>query len=125
MHNTTLVDCHNQVFAQLKTKTTGKDQFHLRPASRDDLLEVVELLNSCAVDQIGTLDTNPNRILSSWTGPAFDLAASVRIAETVAGRVVGYIEVWDNEPMPVTIWVWGRVHPEFEGLGIGTSTPTL
>jgi len=33
---------------------------------------------------------------------------------------VGYIAVWDIDPIPVSNWVWARVHPDFEGLGIGT-----
>lgn len=33
--------------------------------------------------------------------------------------MVGLIEVWDLMDPPVNVWVWGRVHPEFEGQGIG------
>jgi mycothiol synthase len=108
------------MLAKLGTETSCTTQFQLRQVTQDDLLAVVELQNICAIDQTGTPDTNPNLILSEWTGPTFDLAASVRIAETVAGQIVGYVEIWDNEPLPVAIWVWGRVHPDFEGLGIGT-----
>jgi mycothiol synthase len=110
----------NIMLAQFETNSVRTIHFQLRQVTQDDLLAVVELLNACAIDQTSTPDTNANLILSNWTGPAFDLADSVRVAEAVDGRIVGYIEVWDNEPMPVTIWVWGRVHPDFEGLGIGT-----
>jgi mycothiol synthase len=91
-----------------------------RPPTMDDLAAIVDLLNTCAIDQTGLPDTTRNLILSDWTGPAFDPSASVRIVETTDGQVVGYIAVWDNDPIPVSNWVWARVHPDFEGLGIGT-----
>ena len=34
--------------------------------------------------------------------------------------MVGYIEVWTTAKPPVHPWIWGRVHPDYEGLGIGT-----
>jgi ribosomal protein S18 acetylase RimI-like enzyme len=37
------------------------------------------------------------------------------------GRLVGYIEAWTTSTPPVHPWIWGRVHPDFGGLGIGTS----
>jgi hypothetical protein len=80
------------MLAQLETRITRTNEFQLRQVTQDDLLAVVELLKTCAIDQTGTPDTNPNLILSEWTSPAFDLAASVRVAETVDGRIVGYIE---------------------------------
>ena len=109
------------MLAQLETKTNHRNQFQLRHVTHDDLLAVAELLNTCAINETGAPDTNTNLILSDWTGPSFDLASSVRVAETVDGQIVGYVEVWDSDPMPVSIWVWGRVHPDFEGLGIGTA----
>jgi ribosomal protein S18 acetylase RimI-like enzyme len=33
--------------------------------------------------------------------------------------MVGYIEVWTTAKPPVHPWIWGRVHPEYGGLGIG------
>ena len=34
--------------------------------------------------------------------------------------MAGYIEVWTTAKPPVHRWIWGRVHPDYEGLGIGT-----
>ncbi len=108
------------MLVQTKRVTNNKKDMTFRPPTMDDLTAVVELLNICAVDQTGLPDTNRNQVLSDWTAPAFDLPASVRVVETADHQIVGYIEVWDNEPIPVSNWVWGRVHPEFEGRGIGT-----
>ena len=35
-------------------------------------------------------------------------------------HMVGYIEVWTTAKPPVHPWIWGRVDPDYEGLGIGT-----
>ncbi len=109
---------------QLKKTTTGKFNYHLRQVTLEDLTAVVALLNTCAIDQTGAPNTNESLIKSEWTGPNFDLQKSVRVAETDQGEIVGYIEVWDTDALPVASWVWARVHPEFEGRGIGTSLMT-
>ena len=108
------------MFVQTKEITDSNKDLTFRPPTMDDLTAVVDLLNDCAIDQMGLPDTNRNQVLSDWTAPAFDLPASVRVVETVDNQIVGYIEVWDTDPIPVSNWVWGRVHPEFEGRGIGT-----
>lgn len=103
---------------RIKIKTVT---FHLRPVILEDLAAVVELLNICAIDQTGAPDTNENLLKADWEGPSFDLAESVRVAETADSQIVGYISVWDTDPLPVSNWVWARVHPQFEGLGIGSA----
>jgi ribosomal protein S18 acetylase RimI-like enzyme len=50
--------------------------------------------------------------------PKFDIAHSTRVVETDSGRLVAYMEVSDT--LPVRVSLNGRVHPDFEGLGIGT-----
>jgi ribosomal protein S18 acetylase RimI-like enzyme len=34
--------------------------------------------------------------------------------------MVGYIEAWTTAKPPVHPWIWGRVHPDYSGLGIGS-----
>ncbi len=98
----------------------AKDAFAYRAPTMADVPAIVNMLNICAVDQTGKPDVNRNALLSDWTTPGFNRAKSLRVAETSDGKIVGYIEVWDIDPLPVTNWVWARVHPTFEGLGIGT-----
>lgn len=109
------------MLAQVDKKLAYSNHFELRQATEADLPAVVDLLNACAIDQTGEPNTNPSQVLSDWTSPAFNLAESVRITVTPEGQIIGYIEVWDIDPLPVINWVWARVHPDFEGLGIGTS----
>ena len=112
------------MLVQTRKSRYRNKELTFRPPTMDDVTAIVDLLNTCAIDQTGLPDTNRNQILSDWTAPAFDLTSSVRIVETVDAQIVGYIAVWDNEPIPVSNWVWARVHPNFEGLGIGTELMT-
>ncbi len=102
----------------------GNQDFVFRAPTMDDVTAIVELLNTCAIDQTGKPDTNRSQLIGDWTSPGFDPARSVRVTETAHGKIVGYIEIWDTDPLPVSNWVWARVHPDFEGLGIGTELMT-
>ena len=97
-----------------------ESEFNVRAPRTDDLEAVVELCNAAAIKMIGKSDTLLNDIRSDWSSPGFDIETACRIAVTPLGEIVGYVEVWDTDDLPVDIWVWGRVHPEYEGLGIGT-----
>ncbi len=109
------------MLSQLERNRITNNNFRLRQVTMDDLTAVTKMLNICAVDQTGTPELNENLLHSDWTGPSFKLAESARVAETTEGQIVGYIAVWDTDPLPVSNWVWARVHPEFEGLGIGST----
>lgn len=90
-----------------------------RHATLDDVAAATELFNLCSLDQLGVVEFTEDDIRSEWQTPDFDPQESIRLVETAAGQLVGYVEVWDIAPLPVMNWVWGRVHPDFEGLGIG------
>lgn len=95
--------------------------YKLRPPDMDDVTAIVNLLNICAIDQTGQADMTRAELVAEWTTPRFKPAESIRVVETANGEITGYIEVWDTDPLPVANFVWARVHPDFEGLGIGTA----
>lgn len=95
--------------------------FTLRPAATDDLQRVVQLINAAGIDQLGRPITSKQEVADDWRVASFDLEASTRVAETPDGRLIGYIEVWDIDPIPAVNWVGARVDPAFEGLGVGTA----
>jgi mycothiol synthase len=99
---------------------TESNLFNLRPASMADLNAVLTLINKAGVDQTGSPVANTAELQGDWEMPSFDLEASTRVAETEDGRIIGYIEVWDTDAIPVLNWVWGRVDPRYEGHGVGT-----
>lgn len=91
----------------------------VRPATLEDLEQAVPMFNACAQEMRGADEFSIEQYRTEWSDPAIDLERDTRVAVTDDGRLVGCTEVWNNAPY-VNIWVWGRVHPEFRGQGIGT-----
>ncbi len=111
----------NDMLEQTRIAADRNQALTFRAPNMDDVDDIVDLLNRCTIDQTGQADTNRSLLLSDWTAPGFEPERSLRVVEAADGQIVGYIEVWDTDPIPVTNWVWGRVHPDFEGRGIGTA----
>ena len=63
---------------------------------------------------------DPELIRTEWVSPGFDPAEDIRMVFAPDGRMAGYIEVWTTRKPAIHPWVWGRVDPDFEDLGIGT-----
>lgn len=103
-----------------KKATRFNDRFIVRPAAVADLEQAVELFNTCSIAMIGAPEAKLEDVRNEWLLPDFDLGSATRLVFTPAGQLVGYVEVWDTDELPVKVWVWGRVHPDFEGHGIGT-----
>ncbi|MEJ2749323.1 MAG: GNAT family N-acetyltransferase, partial [Anaerolineae bacterium] len=112
------------MLTQTKTELDLLDEFTMLPATMDDLETAVELFNICSQVQIGADEANVEEIRNEWQTPGFSLEDSVRLVLTPEDQLVGYVEVWDLAEPPVRIWIWGRVHPDYEGQGIGTALMT-
>ncbi|MCA9948727.1 MAG: GNAT family N-acetyltransferase [Anaerolineales bacterium] len=108
------------MLAEFETKPIEMNTLTMRPATLDDIPGVVEAGNACAIAQIGRPDMEADDLHNEWTSPKVNLAENMRVVETDDGRIVGVIEVWDTDPLPVSNWVWARVHPDFENMGIGS-----
>jgi mycothiol synthase len=95
--------------------------FTARGARLEDVESAIKLFNawSQAILQRDEF-IDPSDIRNEWVSPGFNPAEDIRLVFTPNGEMVGYIEVWTTSKPPVHPWVWGRVHPEHEGLGIGT-----
>jgi mycothiol synthase len=93
----------------------------LRPAQPDDLEVVAQLmLDVCTNDGDPTMATNPEELRAEWQGPGFTLATDAWVVSTSTGRVVGYEEFY-NRYAHAALQGDGYVHPDFMGLGIGTT----
>lgn len=101
--------------------TVSHSPITLRAASLDDVEAATRLLNLCAVDQTGAPEFTAQDLMMEWQSPGFNPARDIRLVEGPDGQLIGYIEVWTTPEPPVTPWVWGRVHPDFEGQGIGSA----
>jgi mycothiol synthase len=102
------------------TQSRAATQFRLRPATLDDLPEAVAIFNLCSRESVGKDEFDLEDYRNEWCDPGIDLAADTRVAQTPDGAIVGCIEVWNTTPY-VNCWIWGRVHPEFRSLGIGSA----
>jgi ribosomal protein S18 acetylase RimI-like enzyme len=95
--------------------------FTVRGATLEDVEASLEMYNLWARSVIGEDDINDaDAIRNEWVSPGFDPAKDIRLVFAPDGKMVGYIEVWTTFKPPVHPWIWGRVHPDFSGLGIGS-----
>jgi mycothiol synthase len=94
--------------------------YHGRPATFDDLVAVVALLNACSRDLLGVDEATPEIYQREWRAPGVNLETDRRVVVAPDGQLVGYMEVWDLFDPHVKVHSWGRVHPAQRGRGIGT-----
>src|SRR5450759_3055081 len=84
---------------------------HIRPATRGDLPEVVDLLNACDVAEVGEPDTTADDVESDWGMEGFELARDAWVAVGDDGGLVGYAYTGDQfrtGELEADLWV----HPE-------------
>jgi GNAT superfamily N-acetyltransferase len=110
----------DMMLLQKVTPVTSKGRYTMRPTQMSDLEGTFDLTTACSLHMIGQNEASLSDIRSEWLLPGFDLENASRVVVTPEGKIVGYIEVWDIDERPVRLWVWGRVHPDYEGLGIGS-----
>jgi GNAT superfamily N-acetyltransferase len=107
----------------LKEQTQSKtveERFLVRPPQMSDLDDVLELLEICDLTTIGEIEASAEMLKTDWTNPKASLEHNLRVVTTQKGRIVAYAELWDTHDPLVHTWYWARVHPDFEGQGIGT-----
>jgi mycothiol synthase len=106
---------------QEKSEIILPEGFTVRGARLEDVEAAVRLYNAWSQSVIQRDEfTNPNDIRNEWVSPGFDPNEDIRLVIAPSGEMVGYVEVWTIAKPPVHPWIWGRVHPDYEGLGIGT-----
>jgi mycothiol synthase len=91
-----------------------------RPARLDDVEATVAMMNADAKQLVGIEKFVVEDTRAEWQTPGFNLEQDTHLVLDQKGQVVAYYEVWDPDPPHVNIYVWGRVHPEHTGKGIGT-----
>jgi mycothiol synthase len=96
------------------------DGFTLRPVHMEDLEGVEKTLNAYSIAMYGKAEDSIENILLEWKMPEIDITESHRVVVAPDGTIAGYMECWTYQKPPVHPWLWGRVHPDYEGLGVGT-----
>jgi len=103
------------------TSTALSANLVLRPVRWADLNAVAELIyDVCEADGDATLAITPEELANEWKTEGFSVERDAFLVETKDGRVVGYEEFY-NEKGHYDLRIDGYVHPQFKGLGIGTS----
>ena len=103
------------------TITRLPEGFTSRGAGMDDLEPAVRLFNRWSQGVLGRDEiSDAEAIGTEWRSPQFDPARDIRLILAPGGQMAGYIEVWTTAKPPVHPWIWGRVDPDYEGLGLGT-----
>lgn len=100
----------------------NEQDFILRPAKPDDLDDIVVMCNAAAKELIGADDKiKADDMQREWGLPGFSLQTDTRVVVAPDGNLVGYYEVWDINKPNVNVHCWGRVHPDYTGMGIGSA----
>jgi mycothiol synthase len=95
--------------------------FTARGARMGDIEPAMVLFNRSSRSVIGRDEiTDAQAIRNEWISPGFDPMENIRLVFAPNGQMAGYIEVWTNSRPLVHPWMWGRVDPEYEDMGIGT-----
>jgi mycothiol synthase len=93
--------------------------FYTRAARMDDLDAVLDLINFCSQTMIGGPEDTRSSLENDWTTPGFNRETDHLVIFSPDDLLVGYIVVFAVNQPPIHPWVWGRVHPDYEGLGLG------
>jgi mycothiol synthase len=95
--------------------------FTARGAYLEDVEPAIKLFNAWSQSVLQRDEfIDPNDIRTEWVSPGFNPAEDIRLVFAPDGKMVGYVEVWTTAKPPVHPWIWVRVHPEYDDLGIGT-----
>ena len=103
----------------INAKITLPEGFTVRPATMDDIPATVEMYNLWAEDVLGYKEIGEEEVRNEWESPVFDPEKNARLVFSPDGTLVGYGEAWTNGDTPVRPWIWARVHPSYQNLGIG------
>lgn len=102
-------------------KTYLDPSLTLRPARWTDLNAVAKLTHDVAeMEGDASFVLTAEELANEWKSEGFNVERDVFVVETQDGRVVGSEEFY-NENEHYQLKTDGCVHPEFRGLGIGSS----
>lgn len=102
-------------------KTNSGTGFNLRSAQWSDLEAVVQLIYAaCEADEGATMSISSDELAQAWKTPGFNLETDAWVITNSDGKVIGF-EEFTNSYRHAVLAGDGYVHPEYLGLGIGTS----
>jgi len=97
------------------------DGYTFRGATLHDAPEVAWLFHQRFMISDTDASSHAEKIRKEWQSFNFNPAMDVRLVLDQREHLIGYIEVWTALLPAMQPWLWGCVHPDFEGRGIGTA----
>lgn len=92
-----------------------------RHGSMEDYKIAFDLLNIHSQHMNGCDDrVDPELLRLDWLNDGFDPQRDVRLIFAADGQPVAFVECWLNQEPPVHPWIFGCVHPDHWGRGIGS-----
>lgn len=92
-----------------------------RGGTIDDYKITFDLLNAHSQYMNGSNDLNdPELLRLDWLNEGFNLETDLHMIIAPDGSLAAFIECWLNQEPPVHPWIYGSVHPEHWGKGIGS-----
>ncbi len=95
--------------------------FSARPTTLADAAAATDVFNAASLKYTGKPHISLEQTLTFWHLPGFELARHSRVVVAPDGRVVANVDVDMTAAVPVRPLIWARVHPDYEGLGIGAA----
>ena len=93
--------------------------YSTRSIKNDDVEVLVDLFNASSMKIYGTLNTDIEDMSSEFDSPDINLEKDTRVVLGDDGQIKGGIIVFAEPDLPVHPFLWGYVHPDFEGKGLG------
>jgi mycothiol synthase len=94
--------------------------FTFRPPNQEDAESIVALCNADSRHLYGIEEYTVEEMHRGWNMPRVNMERDMRVVVAPDGQIASYYEVWDLEDPHTTVYVWGRVHPDYTGRGIGS-----
>jgi mycothiol synthase len=95
--------------------------FTVRGATLDDIERAQRLFRRWSQSTLGWDESGTTEnLVQQWQTPGFDPAQDIRLVFAPNGDLAGYMETFTDKKPAVHPDLWGRVDPDYEGLGIGT-----
>ena len=95
--------------------------FNVRPLTWGDLEAVQQVIYAvCKAEGFETLATSVDELAQEWKAPGFTPETDAWVVTDPSGKVIGYEEL-TNRFAHASLVGDGYVHPEYLGLGAGTS----
>ncbi len=95
--------------------------FVVRPATLEDVPAITALANTCAIAETGVPGTTEDEVRNELGTPGLDLERDTWAIFTPDGKLVAHAAHWNIAEPRVRAYLFGRVHPEFCGRGLGTA----